>query len=122
MKIESDGTSATLQIEGTFTASELEALLVKLAVLRSGMTPPVPQTRPDPATDPDKPILLEDGAAVTAALRRDGGVRIWMRNRGYGWMGYQVEPARAVGLAKYILSKVSGPGVDLFGDGDGHRH
>jgi hypothetical protein len=122
MELSADGARAALRIEGDFTAHELEALLVKLAVLRSRMSPPVPETPPNPLADPDKPVLMENGAAVTVALRRDGSFRLWLRNRGYGWMGYEVEVSRATGLARYILSNASGPAIDLFGDGDGQRH
>jgi hypothetical protein len=122
MKLSSDKSRAILDLRGTFTASELEDLITRLAILRSDMSPPVPQNPPDAFGDPDKPILMESEPAITAALRQNGGIRLWLRNRGLGWMGYEVEPARARGIAKYILSRTTDEGVDLFSEGVGKAH
>jgi hypothetical protein len=122
MKLNAERTLATLEVRGTFTATQLEAVITRLAMLRSDMLPPVPDHRPDATSDPDQPILMESDCALTAALRRNGGIRLWLRNRGLGWMGYEVEPARARAIANYILSRTPDEGVNLFGEDDGKRH
>jgi hypothetical protein len=122
MQLNSDGTRATIDLRGELTASELEDAITRLAVLRSNMTPPVTEKSPNPFTDPDKPILMESDCALTAALRRNGGIRLWLRNRGFGWVGYEVEPGRARAIANYILSRTPNEGINLFGEGDGTRH
>lgn len=122
MKLNADKTRTRIEVQGEFTASELENLITRLAVLRSDMQPPVPENPPDATTDPDKPILRESDSAMTAAARRNGGIRLWFRNRGLGWIAYEVDPARARGAAKYILSRTPDESVDLFGEGDGNRH
>jgi hypothetical protein len=123
MRLNADRTVATVEVRGTFTAPQLEAEITRLAMLRSRMLPPVPEHRPDVEDDPDKPILMESEPALTAALRRDGGIRLWLRNRGIGWMGYEVEPSRARAIAKYILSRTADDGtVDLFSESDSKRH
>lgn len=122
MKLNADTSLATLDVRGEFTAAGLEALLVELAVLRSGMEPPVTEKPPDATTDPTKPILMENGSSLVAALRKDGSFRLWLRNRGYGWIGYEVDAGRARGVAKYILSRSTDEDIDLFGQGVGQRH
>lgn len=120
--MEATATAATLDLRGTYSANELEALITELATLRSGMQPPVPQNRPNPLNDPDKPILMESDSAMTAALRTDGSFRLWLRNRGTGWMGYEVDAQRAQALAQYILSRSDGRAIDLISHSDSKRH
>jgi hypothetical protein len=115
-------TRATLEVTGEFSANALEDLITKLAVLRSTMSPPVTERPPDATTDPEKRILMESDCAMTAALRRNGGIRLWFRNSGIGWVAYEVEPERARAIAQYILSRTPEEGIDLFASGDGYRH
>jgi hypothetical protein len=122
MKLDPSKTQATVDIRGNFTASELESLISRLAVLRSDMSPPVPEHRMDAMRDPDKPILMEHESAMTAALRTDGSFRLWLRNRGLGWLAYEVDVQRARALANYILARSEPEGVNLFGKGGGTSH
>lgn len=122
MNVNSDGKTAAIELRGTFTAGEIEDLITRLAMLRSGMSPPVPENRPDAFAEPDKPMLMENEPGLTAALRRNGGIRLWLRNRGIGWMGYEVDAARARAIANYILSRTPAEDVNLFGEDDGKRH
>ena len=122
MKIDPRTGRAVVNISGELSAPEIEALITELATLRSAMQPPVPGDRPDPLSEPDKPILMESDSAMTAALRRDGSFRLWLRNRGTGWMGYEVDSQRAQALAHYILSRSDGQAINLVSHSDGQRH
>jgi hypothetical protein len=124
MKLNREKTVASLQIDAAFSAGELEELISKLAVLRSDMTPPVPQDRPNPASDGEKHITIEDEPAAIAARLRDGRIRLWLRNRGTGWMAYNMSIDNACALRDYLVAHLTGETgrPDLFGDGIGQAH
>jgi hypothetical protein len=96
MKLNKDATRATINIQGEYSAAELEDLITQIAMARSVMLPPVPDTRPDPAGNIDKPILMESECAISAALRRDGSMRLWLRNRGIGWCNTHAEEVNLI--------------------------
>lgn len=126
MKLSSDASSASINLQGTFTAPELESMIRKLCILRSQMTPEVTQTPPGP-DDPsslDMGVLIEDKPAMTVAQRADDSFRFWLRNRGIGWCAYNVPLPQAIGVYKFLHSKLGNlkTGPDLFGQQDGRRH
>lgn len=119
MKINSDCTSATLSVTGDFNAAQLDQLLRDLAMLRADLLPEVPAHRD--GISQDTPVLVEDKPGLNIAARQDGGFRLWLRHRGYGWLAYQVDNQTAVGVAGYINSR-AGPAIDLVSDQSSHTH
>lgn len=103
MELNGDKTSVHLQLEGTFTAQELDSLLRKLALLRAEMTPEVVATRDDLEISGTE-VLIEDKPALVIRARRGGGFRMWLRHRGFGWCGYQIDDLNANTLADYIVN------------------
>ncbi|MET3517819.1 hypothetical protein ABIC63_005624 [Pseudacidovorax sp. 1753] len=112
--------SAQLNIEGSFSAMELEDLIHRLAEMRAEMTPEVPNTKAA-AVDAGCSMLQEDRPSITAAVRVDGTLRIAMRNRGIGWLAAIVDERTAHALGQYMVNATT-EAVDLFASGDGKRH
>lgn len=119
MKLTDDKRTVELDIRGAYTAQQLESLLQKLALLRADMAPQVPHTR----AQVDADVLVEDKPGLVIAQRRDGGFRLWLRHRGYGWLTYQIDDRSAAGAANFIRSKTAGvEAIDFVGNGNAHRH
>ncbi|MGH6625166.1 MAG: hypothetical protein ACRECD_01240 [Burkholderiaceae bacterium] len=124
MKPSRDKTTALLKIASGLDADSLEDLISQLALLRSDMTPPVPHSRPDPTQKPDKHVTIEDDPAMTAVRLKDGRIRLWARNRGTGWMAYNMATRDACALRDYLSIHLpeTGKPPSLFSDGDGQTH
>lgn len=110
MKISQDGTSTRLDINEEFTAEQLDTLLRKLALTRAAMTPAVPASREE--LDTEQNVLVEDKPALSISALQDGGFRLWMRHRGFGWLAYQIDNLTAAGISSYLSTRVR-PAVNL---------
>lgn len=121
MQLTDDKTVASLEITGTFDAVQLEALMRQLALLRAQMEPAVPGKRAE--LGDDGAVLVEDKPTLHIGLRRQGGFRLWLRHRGYGWLAYQLDERSATGMAAFVLER-SGASevVDFIAGNDGNRH
>lgn len=126
MKLNSEKTLAHLEINGELDTAGLEAMIRRLCILRSEMTPEVTQKVPGPrdSASLDMGVLVEDQPAMTVAHRADGSFRFWLRNRGIGWCGYNVPLTQAIGVYKFMHTKLGHlkTGADLFSEQDGRRH
>ncbi len=121
MKLDNSKTALQISINGTYSAHEVERLLRQLALLRADMAPEVPMTQKE--LDETAHVLMEDKPGLRIAELRQGGFRLWLRHRGYGWLAYQIDARTAAGAAKFIHGKTSGvEALDLIGHGDGHKH
>ena len=107
-------------IDADMTATELDALLRKLALLRSGMVAQVAHTL-DEIEAADASVLIEDKPGLVIATRKDGGFRLWLRHQGFGWIGYQLDNLTAIGLHGYLGTNIR-PGVDLIKAGVSNAH
>lgn len=103
MELNGDKTEVHLAITGSLTAPELDALLRQLALVRADMAPAVVATRDDLEAAGTQ-VLIEDKPALVIRARRGGGFRMWLRHRGFGWCGYQIDDLTANTLADYIAS------------------
>lgn len=89
----------TISLNGEFTAAELEEVIQELAVARAGMEPAVPQTLP---TSGDAAVLQQEDASFTVRTLADGGLRIWLRSEGVGWMAFQLSATRREDLVTFL--------------------
>ena len=120
MNLNQEKTLASVKIDAAISATELDALLRKLALLRSEMSPPIPATREeiiDAGT-----VLIEDKPGLVIAARQEGGFRLWLRHRGYGWLAYQIDEPSATGLADFVRSRAKRPRVNLVEHEEPNRH
>jgi hypothetical protein len=99
---------ATITLSGEFTAADLEDIIRELATVRSGMGPPVPQEPPPPNSEAE--LLPQPDALVRIRTRVNGGLRVWLRHAGFGWIPFELGPDEVVQIR------------DLIGKKLGHTH
>ncbi len=104
MRVSEDKLSATLDMQGTYRADEIEALIQQLSALRAQMLPAVPMSPGDGNPERDPAARRAGGdPRVQVAVMRDGLTRFWVRHEGLGWFGFNLPVERARTLAQYIL-------------------
>jgi len=104
MRVSEDKLSATVDVQGTYCAEEIEGLIGKLSALRARMLPAVPMAPGNgkPESDPAAGRAGGD-PCVQVAVMRDGLTRFFVRHEGLGWFGFNLPVERARTLAQYIL-------------------
>lgn len=100
INVNATSNSVTINIDGTFTADELRALLEQIG-----------QARAQIASDPDSPVGLPIAVAPNPAywtepLPQGGGSFIALRHPGYGWLGFAFTLAEAAKLSNYITGQL----------------
>jgi hypothetical protein len=124
MKVEasSDGLRLRMQIDQELTATETDTLLRQIALARAGMKPEVPHSTGHLAHS-ETQVLVEDMPALSIAARAGGGFRLWLRHRGFNWLGYQIDNRTAAGLSSFIRKHIGeGPGIQLVNEEPPNRH
>lgn len=97
-----------VEVNGDFTADDLDEVIRSLAKARAGLAPAVPLKAPDGTIESE--LLVQDDALFKIATLADGGLRIWLRSEGFGWMAFNLSAAQAAGLREFL------------GKGLGHTH
>lgn len=105
MDLSADSAHLRITLDATLDAMGVEALIHQLAHARAQMIPGVPMSRP--ARDSDVLILEQDNPAAHFAITLDGGLRIWLRNHGLGWLAFRLV-ARDVDGVRQLLSRQIG--------------
>jgi hypothetical protein len=95
-----------MELNGTFTAPELEEIIHELAKRRSAMQPAVPLTR-EGAMHLGSAMLIEPSPRFVFATKADGGLRISLRNSGIGWLAFELSAADVDGIRKLISGELS---------------
>lgn len=95
---------ARIGLSGEFTADEVEELLMGLAKLRSGMLPEVPQE--PPGIDSPKELLPQPDASFRIRTRSNGGLRVWLRHAGFGWIPFELGADEAKALHEFLGKKI----------------
>lgn len=106
MELNADGTRARIDVTGTFSATELESVIRRLAALRSRMTPPVPHPFPK-AGDPipeDLRLLTESDPSFNMGRHPDGRFTMTLRSAGFGWLVYLIPVSSARSVLAYLRS------------------
>lgn len=120
MKLNPEKTVVSLQINADLTTADLDALLRKLALLRSEMSPAVPENRAEVLEAGN--VLVEDKPGLLIAQRQGGGFRLWLRHRGYGWLAYQIDNTSADTMAGFIADRADKEAVNLIKHNFTSRH
>lgn len=107
MELTTDGTQAHIKLDATLDATAVERLIHQLAHVRARMLPGVPQSRP--ARDSDTPVLEQDDPAAHFATTLDGGLRIWVRNLGLGWLAFRLPPRGVEALRQLLSQQIGDP-------------
>ena len=89
-----------ISLNGEFTAAEVEEIIADLAKARAGTAPAVPM-EPPTALHP-REILVQDEAAFTFRKLATGGIRVWLRNEGIGWLAFTLSAKHAAGIREFL--------------------
>lgn len=106
-----DNKKVTVEVDGSFSAAELQSLITKLALVRNKMEPEVPrnfssQIAPELETD----ILTEDSPDLEMSCNPGSDrIRFKIRNRGIGWLIFEIPYDTAVGIRDFLISQTSDP-------------
>lgn len=102
--------------------SELETLIADLADLRASMEPPISYEAPQPGENgPNLSVQAEP--YMTMKRLRNGGVRMYLRNSGLGWLLFDFRPDQAIAIRDYLaVSTDADTASALFGEGGGTAH
>ncbi|MGV7193740.1 hypothetical protein [Xanthomonas axonopodis] len=92
---------ARITLQGEFTAAELDDVLQELATLRSGMEPAIPDSPGAEAS-----VLEQKEPLRIFRTLADGGLRIWLRHDGFGWMPFTLNATERAELADFLGKKL----------------
>jgi hypothetical protein len=101
VSIAADRKSVRIDINGRLSAAQLGELIALLAQVRSGM-------------DPDGHLEIDDRAQEEAFARYEpapvasgldlGGVRLWLRSRGQGWLAFDLTRRQTLAMLMSMSS------------------
>ncbi|WP_298580535.1 hypothetical protein [uncultured Luteimonas sp.] len=94
-------TKVRIELNGDFSAPQLDEILRDLAKARAGMLPAVPE-HPPSLLSAEEEVLLQDEAKFDIRTLLNGGLRIWLRNEGLGWLAFTLTPAHAASLRVFL--------------------
>jgi hypothetical protein len=94
-----------LKLDGEYSAADLEELIQHLAKMRAAMLPAVPN---EPPTSFDTDALQDVDPMYRIRSLVGGGVRIWLRNEGYGWLPFTLSATGISKLAQFLGKPVKG--------------
>ena len=95
---------ATITLSGEFTAADLDDIIRELATVRSGMEPSVPQE--PPSANSEAQSLPQPDALYRIRTRVNGGLRIWLRHAGFGWIPFELGPDEVVKVRDFLGKQV----------------
>lgn len=106
MQLNDDRTQATLAINKTLTAAEVENLIRELAMLRAQMTPQV-RSGPQDAEDGQAPVMAQDEPTLAFEHpAREAHVTMYLRSNGLGWTSWRLHPQTQKALADFFYARL----------------
>jgi len=96
-----DRTKARIALNGEFSAQELEDVLRELASVRAGLHDAVPSTPPTEAGVLEQPNPLHIFRTLA-----NGGVRIWLRHEGFGWIAFTLSAQERAGISEFLAKEL----------------
>jgi len=92
-----------ISLNGEFSGPELEEIIRGLAEARAGLEPSVSQ---EPPTTLDAQVLVQEDALFKFRTLTHGGLRIWLRNEGLGWLAFSLTAADVAGIQVFLNEKL----------------
>ena len=106
MQLNDDRTQATLAINKTLTALELESLIHELAVLRAQMDPPILQS-PQESHNGQAPVSVQNEPAVAFENQaKEAHITMYLRSTGLGWTAWRLHPQTQKALADFFYARL----------------
>ncbi|RQO81543.1 hypothetical protein [Acidovorax sp. FJL06] len=107
MQLSDDRTQATLAINKTLTAPEIESLIRELATLRSQMAPEVAPA-PQDSNGNGVPVMSQDNPTIAIQYPLEAEhVTIYLRSIGLGWTAWRLHPDTQRALAEFFNSRLT---------------
>ena len=92
----------SINLNGDFSASEIEEIIRELAKARSGLLPSVAAQPPEEHGE----VLVQSDTKVSLRTLANGGIRIWLRNDGIGWIAFSLSAQDREGLTEFLGQKI----------------
>ncbi|MGY6214959.1 hypothetical protein ACW73L_07340 [Methylolobus aquaticus] len=96
MDLSPDKRTLRVALTAELSATEVDELIAKLAAHRASMEPPVPKYPPRPGSGVT--LSVQNDPSVTARSLVDGGVRLYMRSGGLGWLAFNFTASQGIAL------------------------
>jgi hypothetical protein len=104
MDKEEEHQKVKINLNGEFTAPELEDIIAELGKARAGMLPAV--SKEPPSVESNVDVTVQEETLYSIRTLVSGGVRIWLRNEGFGWLGFTLTPADKEGIRDFLGKKI----------------
>ncbi|ESQ14371.1 MAG: hypothetical protein N838_13430 [Thiohalocapsa sp. PB-PSB1] len=104
MSDEIEAEKIEIDLHGEFSASDLEQIIVSLAKARASLDPPV--SNHPPGEESEEEILIQSDTKFSVRTLANGGIRIWLRNEGIGWLAFTLSAADKDGLREFLGKRV----------------
>lgn len=88
-----------VDIHGNFTAHDLERVIATLAQTRAALLPEVPM---EPPKDLELAAFQQDDTLFRIRSLIRGGLRVWLRHAGAGWLAFTLTPEDVVALREFL--------------------
>ena len=113
-ELSGDKRRINLVINADLSTDDLESLISDLALLRGQMEPEVTRTCPNKETAGEVKVSIQDDPDFSLRLLKDGRIRLWIRNRGLGWLVFNLPVINACAMRDYLVANT--PDDDPSGD------
>lgn len=111
MQLSDDRSQATLAINQTLTAAEVENLIRDLAILRAQMTPEV-RTTPQESDNGQAPAIVQNEPALAFEHpATEPHVTMYLRSTALGWTAWRLHPSTQKALAEFFHARLYKPAV-----------
>lgn len=102
MTEEESSLTATIALNGSFTAADMDEIIADLARARASLFPGVPN---QPPTNLDAPMLEQHEPQFRIRTLAAGGLRIWLRHEGFGWIAFTLSARQRKELVEFLAKK-----------------
>jgi hypothetical protein len=96
-----------INLNGEFSAEDLDDIIRSLAEARAGMQPAVPKKAPGAHSSEDASVLHETIDSLVIRRLTGGRLRFYLRNSGLGWLAHEVSAEAAEGLASFLSNQIA---------------
>jgi hypothetical protein len=120
MKLSDDARSASISVDGDYSAEKLETLLVQLMSLRGQMRPSV-SAMPN-MEDESSLISCQEDGGFALSTSSDARTRLFLRHSGLGWLAFTFGQEHAALLRDYLVANTpNDQPVNLISEERGSR-
>jgi len=104
-KLSNDKSKLQISINMELTTEGVETLLADLALLRGQMVPEVTRTIPNPnESQSELRVSVQSDPDFAVKGLVDGRTRLWIRNRGLGWLVFNFTVNQSCSLRDYLIA------------------